>query len=259
MTASRRRRWGWRPKQVLGVETLETVQDQGYFNGQQIKDCLENGITPYIPEPDRQSEKDSKAAFRGVISTMTPRKTATPARTGKTLPHKARYQRGRALVRSYRAFPARLCHLSAQKQVSDRQKRRSARSPAGSMKTLSKRIENGWPKTAPKRCASARACASIPLAPSSVVRLDPFLAAGTGKGAGGVELVDVGLQLQTRAGDLGLSGLSRLLCDAKVAGPDPKWINPNGIENRRKEKRQKDREIRINHHSEDPSRSCEMI
>jgi transposase len=44
-------------KQALGVEQLETVQDQGYFNGQQIQDCLENGITPYMPEPARKDEK----------------------------------------------------------------------------------------------------------------------------------------------------------------------------------------------------------
>lgn len=41
-------------KKVLGVETLETTQDLGYFNGQQIKTCIENGIIPYVPEPDRQ-------------------------------------------------------------------------------------------------------------------------------------------------------------------------------------------------------------
>lgn len=48
---------GLAAKQALGVETLETVQDQGYFNGQQIQDCLENGITPYMPEPARKDEK----------------------------------------------------------------------------------------------------------------------------------------------------------------------------------------------------------
>jgi hypothetical protein len=41
-------------QKVLGVETLETTQDLGYFNGQQIKTCIENGIIPYVPEPDRQ-------------------------------------------------------------------------------------------------------------------------------------------------------------------------------------------------------------
>lgn len=54
---------GQAAKQVLGVETLETVQDEGYFNGQQIQACLEQGITPYIPEPNRQSEKNMQGRF----------------------------------------------------------------------------------------------------------------------------------------------------------------------------------------------------
>lgn len=54
---------GLAAKAVLGVEQLETVQDHGYFNGEQIKACLENGITPYIPEPDRQSEKNMQGRF----------------------------------------------------------------------------------------------------------------------------------------------------------------------------------------------------
>ena len=66
------------------------------------------------------------------------------------------------------------------------------------------------------------------------MRLEPFPVAGTGKGAGGVELVNVGLQLQTRAFHLGLSRLSRLLCDAQVAGSGRECINPKGIENRRR-------------------------
>lgn len=48
---------GLAAKQALGVEKLATVQDQGYFSGQQIQDCLEHGITPYMPEPARKDEK----------------------------------------------------------------------------------------------------------------------------------------------------------------------------------------------------------
>jgi len=47
---------GEKAKAVLGVETLTTVQDAGYFNVQQIKDCEDQGITPYVPEPDRQAQ-----------------------------------------------------------------------------------------------------------------------------------------------------------------------------------------------------------
>jgi len=39
-----------RAKEVLGVEELEVLADKGYYDGDQIKECLENGIIPYIPE-----------------------------------------------------------------------------------------------------------------------------------------------------------------------------------------------------------------
>ena len=46
---------GLATKAELGVDKLETTQDQGYFNALQIKTCVENGITPYVPKPDKQA------------------------------------------------------------------------------------------------------------------------------------------------------------------------------------------------------------
>lgn len=50
-------------KAELGVEELATVQDMGYFNAQQIKVCQENGITPYVPEPDKQAQARKQGRF----------------------------------------------------------------------------------------------------------------------------------------------------------------------------------------------------
>ena len=50
-------------KQDLGVETLEAVADTGYFNGQQIKACIEAGITPYVPEPDKKTSGRKQGRF----------------------------------------------------------------------------------------------------------------------------------------------------------------------------------------------------
>ena len=44
---------GLAAKTELGVEKLKTTQDKGYFNAQQIKECMDNGITPYVVEPDK--------------------------------------------------------------------------------------------------------------------------------------------------------------------------------------------------------------
>jgi transposase len=50
-------------KAVLEVEHLSTTQDRGYFNAQQIKECEENGITPYVPEPDKQAQTRLQGRF----------------------------------------------------------------------------------------------------------------------------------------------------------------------------------------------------
>lgn len=36
-------------KEALGVDTLQVVADAGYSNGEQIAQCEESGITPYVP------------------------------------------------------------------------------------------------------------------------------------------------------------------------------------------------------------------
>jgi transposase len=54
---------GLAAKAELGVDKLETTQDKGYFNVQQIKTCLENGITPYVPEPDKLARARQQGRF----------------------------------------------------------------------------------------------------------------------------------------------------------------------------------------------------
>lgn len=44
-------------KETLGVEELEVLADMGYYDGRQVKDCIEEGITPYIPKPDTSANK----------------------------------------------------------------------------------------------------------------------------------------------------------------------------------------------------------
>ncbi len=38
-------------KQALGVETLAATTDKGYYDGEQVQQCLAQGVTPYIPKP----------------------------------------------------------------------------------------------------------------------------------------------------------------------------------------------------------------
>jgi len=46
-----------RAREVLEVESLEVVADAGYYNGQEIKECTDNGITPYIPGTNSSSNR----------------------------------------------------------------------------------------------------------------------------------------------------------------------------------------------------------
>ena len=40
-------------REALGVDHLRAIADRGYFDGEQVSRCTENGITPYVPEPER--------------------------------------------------------------------------------------------------------------------------------------------------------------------------------------------------------------
>ena len=41
-----------RAKKTLGVEKLEVTADKGYYDAEEIKECVDQGIIPYIPEKD---------------------------------------------------------------------------------------------------------------------------------------------------------------------------------------------------------------
>jgi transposase len=41
-----------RAKETLAAEQIEAVADMGYYNGDEVKKCLDTGIVPYIPKPN---------------------------------------------------------------------------------------------------------------------------------------------------------------------------------------------------------------
>jgi transposase len=47
-------------KAILEVDTLEVVADAGYFNQEQIRQCLDAGITPYVPVPEHHGSKEGE-------------------------------------------------------------------------------------------------------------------------------------------------------------------------------------------------------
>jgi hypothetical protein len=53
-------------KETLEVEEIETLADVGYYNGKEVKKCLENGVTPYVskPKPSGTDKKFNKSKFK---------------------------------------------------------------------------------------------------------------------------------------------------------------------------------------------------
>ena len=50
-------------KQALGVETLTVLADSGYYNGETLKDCEADGITAYVPPPQRNGRLVAQGLF----------------------------------------------------------------------------------------------------------------------------------------------------------------------------------------------------
>ena len=46
-------------RENLGVDTIDPVADRGYFRIEDIEDCEANGVTPFLPKPDRSLARRS--------------------------------------------------------------------------------------------------------------------------------------------------------------------------------------------------------
>ena len=49
---------GKRAKEILEVEEVDVLADKGYYKSTEIKECVDNGITPYIPKPKESKKSD---------------------------------------------------------------------------------------------------------------------------------------------------------------------------------------------------------
>jgi transposase len=46
-----------RAKRALGVDEMDVIADKGYYDGQEVKACVEEGITPYIPKANTSANR----------------------------------------------------------------------------------------------------------------------------------------------------------------------------------------------------------
>lgn len=52
-----------RAKNILEVEELKVTADSSYYNPEEIKECLDNGIIPYVPERNADGRKNIDPSF----------------------------------------------------------------------------------------------------------------------------------------------------------------------------------------------------
>jgi transposase len=100
---------GLAAKAKLGVDKLETTQDKGYFNTQQIKECVNNGITPYVPEPDKLARARLQGRFTRDFFHYEKDINAYRCPAGQTLTYKSSHKdRSKRIVLNYQS-PAKVC------------------------------------------------------------------------------------------------------------------------------------------------------
>jgi transposase len=50
-------------KEALGVDHLKAVADKGYYSGSQADRCVNSGITPYVPQPEKAKGSGERAGI----------------------------------------------------------------------------------------------------------------------------------------------------------------------------------------------------
>jgi transposase len=102
-----------RAKEALAVNELGVITDMGYYNGQQVKECLEAGITPYIPKPNTSANRQ-RGLFTKQDFRYDPDQDSYRCPSGKTLTYRFTTIEQEREIRYY-ANPAacRSCPLKA--------------------------------------------------------------------------------------------------------------------------------------------------
>jgi transposase len=103
-------------KAELGVAELSTVEDLGYFNAQQIKTCLENGITPFVPEPDKQAQVRQQGRFPREDFAYDPQTNSYRCPGGQEVPFYGSREKGGKILWDYRSNPSLCAECPLQSQ-----------------------------------------------------------------------------------------------------------------------------------------------
>ena len=101
-------------KQTLDVDTLDVVADRGYFDGEEIKACVEAGITVTLPKPQTSGSK-AKGRFVKQDFAYLPEKDAYRCPAGELLPyHFTSIEHGMELRRYWSTASCLACRIKSQ-------------------------------------------------------------------------------------------------------------------------------------------------
>jgi transposase len=99
-----------RVKDLLAVPGFELLADRGYYFGEQVKACIDAGITPYIPKPNT-SINLKKKMFSKEHFTFIPESDSYRCPAGKSLTYRfSTTERGRD-IRYYMASDCKRCPI----------------------------------------------------------------------------------------------------------------------------------------------------
>jgi transposase len=101
-----------RAKAVLGVETLAAIADQGYFDGAEVKRCLEAGITPYVAKP-HTSVNELRGLYTKADFTYDASRDVYRCPQGAELPFRFETIEAGRLTRYYRTAACHRCPAQA--------------------------------------------------------------------------------------------------------------------------------------------------
>ncbi len=103
-----------RAKEILGVDTLEVLADKGYYKSIDLKECVDNGIIPYIPKPADSNAKTHKS-FPASMFTYDRERDLYVCPAGEELTFKTLYtKKDKEIKRYYNYDVCRECEIRDQ-------------------------------------------------------------------------------------------------------------------------------------------------
>jgi len=99
-----------RAKRALGVDEMDVIADKGYYDGQEVKACLEEGITPYIPKANTSANR-KRGLFTKEDFRYDPNQDGYGCPAGQTLTYRFTTVEQEREIRYYATRACRECDL----------------------------------------------------------------------------------------------------------------------------------------------------